>query len=118
MKEAKTYWVKIFVGLREGYDGPVHSQINPILAVREYCDEEGLCATITQTTFLYTDGQEPGIEIGLINYPRFPQKPYEILKKAKEIARRLMVMLKQNRISIMDPFTTYMLEKEKGDDQI
>lgn len=37
---------------------------------RAFCDEEGLCVTVTPTTYVYTGGEEDGVIVGLINYPR------------------------------------------------
>jgi len=52
---------------------------------REYC-LIGLCVTINPTLFIYTGGEEFGVEIGLINYPRFKDEEINILNKAKELA--------------------------------
>ncbi len=46
---------------------------------QEYCDEVGLCVTTTRTNYIYTNGSEPGVAVGFINYPRFPAEPEEIL---------------------------------------
>jgi hypothetical protein len=45
---------------------------------RQYCDEHGLCVTVTPTIYVYTGGQEVGLAVGLINYPRFRSTPQEI----------------------------------------
>ena len=87
MKQVDTYWVKILAGLRQGYDGPISSVTHPANIISEYCDEEGLCVTLTHTTFIYTGGREPGIIVGLINYPRFPRKQSEIYDIAMTLAK-------------------------------
>ena len=56
-------------------------------ACREYCLKVGLCVTVTPTLFIYTGGEEYGVEIGLINYPRFPDTGGNILSKATELAK-------------------------------
>jgi hypothetical protein len=38
--------------------------------------------TFTETSFVYEDGDEPGIMIGFINYPRFPSSKRDIRKRA------------------------------------
>jgi hypothetical protein len=86
--------------------------------LHEYCDEVGLCVTITPTKFIYTrddvssDGYEDGCEIGLINYPRFPSDPSSILKDAIQIAEEFLKRFNQYRISILTPSGTYMVESE------
>lgn len=123
MKVVETYWAKIFVGLRPGYED-VNSCI--LRANRQYvedicqsyCNEVGLCVTITDTKFIYKNGNEPGVIVGLINYPRFPEEygvkfeDTKIRKQSKIIAEKLMVRLKQNRVSIMYPDETVMLEND------
>lgn len=73
---------------------------------RAYCDETGFCVTVTPTTYVYTDGQESGFVIGLINYPRFPSEPRSIEHRAREIAERLRVGLGQESYSIQTPQQT------------
>lgn len=73
---------------------------------REYCFEVGLCVTIDPTTYIYTGGEEQGFRVGLINYPRFPSSPDEILEKAKALADRLMHRLCQHSYSIITPTET------------
>ena len=58
-------------------------------AVQDYCNEMGLCVTVTKTNYIFTGGSEEGYIIGLINYPRFPTKEWEL----KRIATNLGVYL-------------------------
>lgn len=112
MKECKTFEAKIYLGLKEGYDGFEHS----LALVEDFCRvyvERGLCVRITQTKFIYTGGEENGVEISLINYPRFPSKPQEILQEAKNIAFGLMEVLGQFRCSIVTTDNTLLLENKK-----
>ena len=43
-----------------------------IKVVEKYCNEVGYCVTIKPTLYVYKGGEEHGVEVGLINYPRFP----------------------------------------------
>ena len=107
----KSYNVQIWVGLREGYT----DKVNTIDDVRKICQEyvkSGDCVTVTPTEFIYTDGNEPGVIIGYINYPRFPQSPAEILEKAKILAMILLEELKQYRITITTPEMSLMIERD------
>jgi hypothetical protein len=55
---------------------------------RKYCLQNGLCVTIKPTIFIYTGGEEFGVEIGLLNYPRFEDTNEEIIRKAIELATK------------------------------
>ena len=73
---------------------------------RAYCDEVGLCVTVTETTYCYTGGKEAGVIVGLINYARFPSDAAEIERKAKELADRLLKGLDQQSYTIQTPSTS------------
>lgn len=72
----------------------------------DYCDEVGLCVTVTETHYCYTHGQEYGVIVGLINYPRFPAEPADIFAKAEVLALKLIDGLRQQSASIQSPDKT------------
>jgi len=112
IKNANTYWANIYVGLQEGYDGETHTIQEAMTIVKQYCDEVGYCVTVTPTTFVYRNGIEPGCIVGLINYPRFPVPITVTLQHAKNIAKLFLEKFNQNRISVVSPAHTFMVEKE------
>lgn len=69
----------------------------------DYCDEVGLCVTVTPTEYVYRNGREFGVIVGLINYARFPAEPAEIEAKALALAMRLRVGLAQYSFTIQTP---------------
>lgn len=73
---------------------------------REYCFEVGLCVTVEPTTYVFTGGEEAGVRVGLINYPRFPVSHDELLSRARELAARLLERLCQHSYSIVGPEQT------------
>lgn len=73
---------------------------------REFCFEVGLCVTIEPVTYIYTGGEEAGVRVGLINYPRFPASKEEIQEKASALAGLLMHRLCQHSYSIIGPDET------------
>lgn len=77
-----------------------------------YCDEVGLCVTIRHTLFVYMYGREEGVEIGLINYPRFPSTPKKIREHAMELARRCKEAFHQYAVTVVFPDKTVMLKSE------
>tara|TARA_R100000365_G_C2748614_1_gene80766 strand:- start:11996 stop:12313 length:318 start_codon:yes stop_codon:yes gene_type:complete len=74
---------------------------------RNFCFEVGLCVTVEPTSFIYTGGEEAGVRVGLINYPRFPSSPEEINGKAFALADRLMRDLCQHSYSVVTPTETH-----------
>jgi hypothetical protein len=67
---------------------------------REFCDKVGLCVTVLPVDYIYTRGNEPGVRVGLINYPRFPKKRKEIEALAFKLAMSLKNDLDQESFSI------------------
>lgn len=60
---------------------------------REYCFAVGLCVTVEPVAYVYTGGEEAGVRVGLINYPRFPSSEEAIAAHAVTLAADLMVRL-------------------------
>lgn len=73
---------------------------------REFCMAEGACVTIEPTDYIYTGGEEAGVRIGFINYPRFPTTHDELFNKAGRLAEQLMHRLCQHSYSIVSPENT------------
>src|SRR4051812_37270009 len=105
-KQSPSYPVSIFVagGAGEARD-----------ICRAFCDEEGLCVTVTPTTYVYTGGEEAGVIVGLINYPRFPSEPSDILTIAKLLALELMYKLEQSSVSVQTPDETHWFSIRNAD---
>lgn len=81
---------------------------------REFCMEVGECVTVTPTNFIYKGGEECGVVVGFINYPRFPRIPEEIDHRAMVLADRLMVGLCQSSYTIETPVgTTWFSRRER-----
>ena len=73
---------------------------------REHCLSVGLCVTVEPVAYIYTGGEEAGVRVGLINYPRFPATSENIAEKARTLADLLMHRLCQNSYSIVGPDQT------------
>ena len=104
-----TYTATLYVGLLERDTRLLHTQAEALAVCQEYVDDVGLCVTFTPTTFVYTNGSEPGVIVGLINYPRFPVEPEDIREKALVLAESLRAALGQWRLSVVFPDETVML---------
>lgn len=73
--------------------------------------DDGLCVTVTPCNFIYTGGQESGVSIGLLNYPRFPKEPTAITARAMKLAERLMVDLCQWPALVVTPEETTWINR-------
>ena len=83
--------------------------------LQKYCDEVGYCVTLRTVQYIYKDGHDHGLSVGLINYPRFPSDPATLTAKAIEIAELLREGLKQESFSVETPVETIWYSYRKGD---
>jgi hypothetical protein len=104
-----TYTADIYVGAREGYSDKIREPWEFNKCVSDYVNEVKLAATITHLNFQYVDGNEPGVKVGLINYPRFPKSRQQIRDLAFSLAEKLKAEFKQERVTIVFPDDTVML---------
>ena len=54
--EVKTFEAKIWMGLMEGYTGPVHNILEAQEICMNYVNDVKLCVTLSPTKFIYVDG--------------------------------------------------------------
>jgi Fe-S-cluster-containing hydrogenase component 2 len=73
---------------------------------REHCYAVGMCVTVTPTSYIYTGGEEQGVTVRLVNYPRFPSDKQTVLVRATELAARLMARLCQHSYMLETPDET------------
>jgi len=110
MKILKSYNVQIWVGLKDQYSDKIYS----IEDVRKICDEwvNNIkdCVIITAIEFRYVDGDEVGVIVRYINYPRFPRTRKIIRNRALKLAGILMTELRQYKVTVTTPYKSYMLE--------
>jgi hypothetical protein len=78
-----------------------------------HCYEIGLCVTVEALDFVYTGGQERGVRVGLINYPRFPTTPKALKTTAEALALVLIDLLYQTSCSIVFPDETVWLSRRE-----
>jgi ferredoxin len=78
---------------------------------RDFCTAMGECVTVSPTEYVYAGGSEPGVIVGLINYPRFPRDQAAIEIRAQALAEKLIVGLSQWSASIQTPSRTVWLTR-------
>lgn len=73
---------------------------------RDFCNM-GLCVTIEPTLYIYKGGEEAGVRVGLINYPKFPSSQTQLTNTALQLADKLREGLYQDSYSVVTPEKTY-----------
>lgn len=112
--EVPTYTATIYCGRKVGYSGDVLPVSIAQELIQQYVNDVGLCVSLTETTFIYTGGSEPGLIVGLINYPRFPSSPDAIQAHAEELARRLRTAYQQLGVSVVASGETKWMPSEEA----
>ncbi len=121
MKIVDTYTANIYLGLKDGdneYPSLACESVEGFC--RRFVNKHGICVTVTPTHFVYGSptpdeikGDELGVVVGLINYPRFPTSPEIIREIATELAKSLKSKFCQKRVSIVCSDQTIMLEEHE-----
>lgn len=117
MKRLDTFTANIYLGLRHGYSDTISSVDEVRIWLQSFCNTIKVGVTLTPTEFIYVDGREPGVIIGLINYPRFPRSEEDIKAIAIGMTKGLMESFHQERISIVFSNETIMLERDESPNQ-
>lgn len=115
-----SYNIQIWVGLLENYEDDcvtpsTKTKLHTIEEVEGICqrwvNKGKHCVTVTPTKFIYTGGNEPGVIIGFIKYPRFPKPNWEIEQRALELAEILLTTFTQCRVTVTTPQKSIMISK-------
>jgi hypothetical protein len=80
--------------------------------LRKACYYQGLCVTVAAETFIYTGGEEEGMRIGFVNYPRFPSDLSSIQDRVVTLAEQLVVDLCQKTALVVGPVETVWVTTE------
>jgi ferredoxin len=91
---APTYVVRLYLS------GPIEVAKQ---VLRAECMAVGLCVTIEPTLFVYTGGEEAGYVVGLLNYPRFPSPPADLVERARALMQRLLAETHQHSALMVTP---------------
>lgn len=104
-----SYNYTLYIGLKDRASGLIYDKKDALNVIQDYCDKNGLCVSVTDVDYIYTNGNEPGLALGFINYPRFPKADVSIKKDVITIAQLLMTQLSQIRASIVHKDSTIMI---------
>jgi len=97
---------------RYSYDGVEQaSKLSVDNLIQSFVDDIGECVSIQDTVFMYTGGNEKGFKVTFINYPRFNHSKLERSIRAYNLAVTLREFCNQERVSVVGPDKTYMIDK-------
>lgn len=110
-KQVPSYEARLYMGCKEGYDGEEFTEEEIRIAVQEFQNSQVVIPVrITRTCFVAGSYHEHGWELVAINYPRFPQKKTDIWNFMHSLAKHLLVIFKQNRVTVLDAETSLIIE--------
>ena len=79
---------------------------------------DGACVSISEEEYIYTMGNETGIVVNLMNYPRFPKEPWLLLSQALTLGELLIENLHQGSCTVVDldyDGDSYFISRRKDD---
>lgn len=74
----------------------------------------GECLSCKPVDYVFTHGREAGIEVTVINYPRFPRDYDTLFQVAKDVATCLLDGLSQGSYTIVGPVESYFYDRRKN----
>jgi hypothetical protein len=90
----KAWWAWVYVG------GDLQASE---MACRKLAFPSGMCVTIKPVKYIFAGSTEDGVQIGLIQYPPFPENETDMLDKAIKIGREVAETNHQWSYSIVTP---------------
>jgi len=87
----------------ESYEGTIYIACDYNIAkqvCRQFC-LTGLCVSIQKTDYIYTMGEENGVAVKIINYPRFPKSKDDIKTLCIRLTHALIEMTHQGSATIV-----------------
>ena len=107
-KEAVTWWAKIYVG---------GDFVGAKEVCRKFCFPSGLCVNIRPIDFVFAGGAEAGVEVGLMQYPRFPEQENVLELKAISLGKAIAEKNTQWTFLVMLRQTTAWFSRKANNEQ-
>lgn len=93
-----TYWARIYIA------GPKHRAED---VCRKWV-ERGACINLYETNYIYKHGEQTGVVVEFINYPRFPKTEEELATMATDLGFELLKEMSQGSFTVQtSKETTY-----------
>jgi hypothetical protein len=123
--KCKTFKAEVTIGLYKNYTSELISRDEfdkALLVAQEVIKNDldvYLSTKISECQIVFLGQNEPSIELQFIQYPKFLVEELELKNAIVELVKLLMKKLQQNRIVIVFPDETIMLEETSDiDDSI
>ena len=116
----KTFKAEATFGLKRGYKDELMSieefKLNLIEAQKEVYKETNLrlSTKITPCSIVFSGQDEPSVDLSFIQYPKFPYQEPLLKNGIMRLVEVLMVKLEQNRVVVVLPDETIMLEVDES----
>lgn len=104
---AKSFTVRIYIAGDYDY---------ALFILQKYV-ERGECVSCKRTDYVYKYGREAGIEVTLINYPRFPRRLDQLTEIAFDIGDLLMEELGQGSYTVTTDNDSFFVSRRNSDEQ-
>ncbi len=85
-----TFWARIYIA------GPKHKAED----VCRKWTEQGQCINIYETNYIFKYGEQTGVVVELINYPRFPRTADELTVMARDLGFTLLKEMSQGSFTL------------------
>jgi len=119
--ECITYEAYLTIGSIRGYNGITIDKNELISSISNFQlafeNEHGYsCGVrILKSKVVFQGYSEDCWDVHIINYPRFPQSVYQLHEFIMRLAESLLGELDQERVTVVMPDTSVMLEREDAD---
>ena len=97
----ETLWAKIYIA------GPKHKAED---ICRKFV-ESGLCVNVSETNYIFKYGEQKGVIVELINYPRFPTNSWILEERARNLGFLLMEGMSQGSFTLQTNITTLLFDR-------
>lgn len=111
--EIPYYEIRLYIGSQEGYHGEKFGLRELMKAVRDFQASHKDKVSVRYTACVYQvgDWDEDGWEVAAIDYPRFPKTSDYLRNWFEGLSLYLIDRLKQDRITVCDPFWSITYER-------
>jgi len=120
-RTSQTYEAYLTIGSIRGYNGDQIDKSELLLAISNFqtafeIKHHYSCGVrILESEIVFQGYTEQCWDVKMVNYPRFPQFDSALKTFIMELARKLLIVLDQERITVVMPDNSILLEREDAD---